>query len=105
MRGVLENTAAIDGLTQSFADGTYSSHDCDTRMNSTLAAMPAQTARCAVFLPATSLRISVTRKVVANRMLPSVISMPNASTKIITSMFAAMVANTVNAIMPPVPNR
>ena len=74
-------------------------------MNRMFAAMPAQTAFCASFLPATSLKMSVTRKVVANRMLPSVISMPNASTKIMTSMFAAMVANTVNAIRPPVPNR
>ena len=67
--------------------------------------MPAQTARCAAFLPAISLKISVTRKVVANRMLPSVISMPYASIRMSTSMFAAMVANTVNAIRPPVPNR
>ena len=105
MRGVLENTARIGSCAQSFTDGAYSSQDCETRINSTFAAMPAQTARCAVFFPATSLRISVTRNVVANRMLPSVISMPNASTKIITSMFAAIVANTVNAIIPPVPNR
>ena len=70
------------------------------RIKQTEVAMPSHTAVCAVFLPYSSLAISVTRKVEAKRMLPSVISMPKASMTISTSMFAAIVATTVHKYSP-----
>ena len=105
MRGVLEKICSNAGLAQSLVLGMYSSQDCDTSKNSRLVATPTATARLAAFLPSFSDRISVTRKVMANRMLPSVISMPNALTSSKTSMLAAMVAKTVTQYRPVRPNR
>ena len=104
-RGVLEKMACIYGVAQSFTEGTYISQDWETSTKRTLAAMPIHTACWACFFPAISLRISVTKKVVAKRILPRVISMPKAWTKISTSMLAAMVAKTVKDMRPLVPNR
>ena len=47
-----------------------------------------------------SLNMSVMRKVLAKRTLPSVISTPNALTRISTSIFARSVARTLNASRP-----
>ena len=63
------------------------------------------TALFASFLLWFSLNMSVTRKVLANNMLPRVISIPNARTRISTSMFARIVAHTLNASRPFFPKK
>ena len=67
--------------------------------------IPTFTAVFADFFPSISLKISVVKKVDANNIFPSVCSIPKASTKIITSIFAAIVANTVQQYNPFFPNK
>ena len=73
-------------------------------MKNTEVNIPMLTAFLAAFFPSISLMISVTRKVDANRIFPSVCSMPKAFTMISTSMLAVIVAMAVKQYNPLLPN-
>ena len=68
-------------------------------------AIPMRTARLESSFPYISLTMSVTRNVEANRIFPSVISIPKARTRISTSIFAAMVASAIHIYSPCFPKR
>ena len=93
--GVCAKICLIEGDAKSLELGEYNSQDELITTNAMDVATPRCTALCASFFPYISLAISVTKKVVAKRTFPSVISMPNAFTSIRTSMLAVIVASTV----------
>ena len=85
--GVYEKMLFIDPKAKSLGDGVYASQDDEIIIKIIEVTIPIFTALYDSDFPYISLIISVARKVEANRILPRVISIPKALTRISTSIF------------------